>query len=62
MVQKMMVGKIIFKGGELQPRKFVEDFSIGQDLADFSVIKRIRIRKHGRALQPEKQKIRGQNY
>jgi len=62
MVQKMMVGKIIFKGGELQPRKFVKNLSIGQDLTDFGVIKRIRIRKHGRALQPEKQKIRGQNY
>lgn len=50
MVKKMMVGKIIFQRRELQPRELMQDFSIGQDLADFGVIKRIRIGKYGSAL------------
>ncbi len=58
----MVVDKIVFQRRKLQPRELMQDFSIGQDLADFGVIKRIRIGKHGRALQPEKQKICRQDY
>ncbi len=39
----MMINKIIFKSGKIKPRKFVKNFSVGQDLADFGMIKRIRV-------------------